>query len=217
MASAQVQLPHNLHAILKEGDSQIDASCDNLIENLQAGIFLNQNKLKFWVDRLLWANAFDIHARDLTIAWGDDPRYWNWTYMLDKQGSCTCVQVEVAELLKVCWLDVRGKFPAKNLTPGMVYQVSFVLMMKDGEYGFANHPVNFKLAIPSYHETIERKEDLSTLPKNKWTKVRVGEFTTSCNMTGNLEISMFEHNSQWKSGMIVNEIEIRPVRRQCQN
>ena len=45
MASAQVQPPHNLHAILKEGDSQIDASCDNLIENLQAGIFLNQNKL----------------------------------------------------------------------------------------------------------------------------------------------------------------------------
>ncbi|XP_044497095.1 protein PHLOEM PROTEIN 2-LIKE A1-like isoform X2 [Mangifera indica] len=70
MASAQVQLPHNLHAILKEGDSQIDASCDNLIENLQAGIFLNQNKLKFWVDRLLWANAFDIHAKGLII-YGD--------------------------------------------------------------------------------------------------------------------------------------------------
>ncbi|KAJ0081735.1 hypothetical protein Patl1_11268 [Pistacia atlantica] len=151
MALAQVQLPHNLHAILKEGDSQTDASCDNLIEQLQCGIFLNQNKLasdifiKFWVDRLLCANAFDIHARGLSIAWGDDKRYWNWTYKPDTQG---CVQVEVAELLNVCWLDVSKKFPAKNLTPGVVYQVSFVLMMKNGEYGFANHPVNLKLVIP---------------------------------------------------------------------
>ncbi|XP_044496828.1 protein PHLOEM PROTEIN 2-LIKE A1-like isoform X2 [Mangifera indica] len=204
MASAQVQLPHNLHAILKEGDSQIDASCDNLIENLQAGIFLNQNKLKFWVDRLLLANAFDIHAKGLIIYGGHDPSCWQW----DTVG---------AVLLRIDWLDVRGKFPAKNLTPGMVYQVSFVLMMKDGEYGFANHPVNFELAIPNYHETIERKEDLSKLPKNKWTKVRVGEFITSCNMTGNLEISMFEHGPQLKGGLIVNKIEIRPVRRQCQN
>ncbi|XP_044495742.1 protein PHLOEM PROTEIN 2-LIKE A1-like isoform X2 [Mangifera indica] len=216
MASAKVQLPHNLHAILKEGGSQIDASSDNLIEQLQAGIFLNQNKLKFWVDRLLSANAFDIHARGLSITWGDDTRYWNWTYKPDTQG-CTCVQVEVAELLKVCWLDVSKKFPAENLTPGIVYQVSFVLMMKDGEYGFANHPVNFKLAIPNYHETIERKEDLSKLPKNKWTEVRVGEFITSCNMTGDLEISMFEHNSQWKSGLIVNKIVFHPVRRHCLN
>ncbi|XP_031273975.1 protein PHLOEM PROTEIN 2-LIKE A1-like [Pistacia vera] len=211
MASAQVQLPHNLHAILKEGDSQIDASCDNLIEQLQGGIFLNQNKLKFWVDRLLCANAFDIHARGLSITWGDDKRYWNWTYKPDTQ---RCVQVEVAELLNVCWLDVSKKFPAKNLTPGIVYQVSFVLMMKNGECGFANHPVNLKLVIPNYHETIERKEDLSKLPKNKWSEVRIGEFLTSCNMTGDMEISMFEHESQWKSGLVVDKIVIHPVRRQ---
>ncbi|KAJ0083157.1 hypothetical protein Patl1_11874 [Pistacia atlantica] len=45
MALAQVQLPHNLDAILKEGDSQIDTSSDNLMEQLQGGICLNQNKL----------------------------------------------------------------------------------------------------------------------------------------------------------------------------
>ncbi|XP_044475729.1 protein PHLOEM PROTEIN 2-LIKE A1-like [Mangifera indica] len=180
MASAQVQLPHNLHAILKEGESKTDAYWDDLIEQLHAGIFLFQNKLKFWVDRLLGANAFDIHARGLSITWGDDTRYWNWTYKPDTQ---SCAQVEMAELLN------------------------------DGEYGFANHPVNFKLTIPNYHETIERREDLSKLPKKKWAEVRIGEFYTCCNMTGDMEILMFEHGSQWKSGMIVNKIVIRPVRR----
>ncbi|KAJ0083156.1 hypothetical protein Patl1_11870 [Pistacia atlantica] len=71
MASAQVQLPHNLDAILQEADSQINKSPDNLIEQLHGGIFLNQNKLA----------------------------------------------MEVAELAKVCWLDVTKKFPRQNLTP----------------------------------------------------------------------------------------------------
>ncbi|KAJ0082221.1 hypothetical protein Patl1_11869 [Pistacia atlantica] len=45
MASAQVQLPHNLDAIRQEADSQINKSSDNLIEQLHGGIFLSQNKL----------------------------------------------------------------------------------------------------------------------------------------------------------------------------
>ncbi|KAJ0081270.1 hypothetical protein Patl1_11854 [Pistacia atlantica] len=129
MALAQVHLRHNLDAILKEGDSQIDTSSDNLMEQLQGGICLNQSKL--------------ISARSLSIVWGDDSRYWKWTCRPNTKDHCR--PVEVAELLNVCWLDVSKKFPATNLTPRTVYQVSFVLMMKDGEYGFANHPVNFKL------------------------------------------------------------------------
>ncbi|KAJ0082862.1 hypothetical protein Patl1_11849 [Pistacia atlantica] len=91
MASLQVQLPHNLDAILQEADSQINKSSDNLIEQLHGGIFLNQNKLaspyilqiKFSVDKLSGANTFEIYARGLTIAWGNNERYWKEVSMYE--------------------------------------------------------------------------------------------------------------------------------------
>ncbi|KAJ0081945.1 hypothetical protein Patl1_11577 [Pistacia atlantica] len=155
MASAQVQLSHNLDAILQEADSQINKSSDNLIEQLNGGIFLNRNKLaspiylidcfciifnftKFSVDKLSGANTFEIYARGLTIAWGNDERYWNHL-----------VQVEVAKLVKVCWLDVSKKFPTQNLTPRHNYGVWFVLMKLKECEGFQNHPVNLKLTLPN--------------------------------------------------------------------
>ncbi|KAJ0082227.1 hypothetical protein Patl1_11866 [Pistacia atlantica] len=158
MASAQVQLPHNLDAILQEADSQINKSSDNLIEQLHGGIFLNQNKLA----------------------------------------------------IKVCWLDVSKKFPTKNLTPRRTYEVSFILMKLKGCEGFQNHPVNLKLTLPN-QTPMEQKQDLSKLPENKWSDVPVGVFSTNCGMTGDMEISMYEHGSQWKKGIVVDKIIIRPL------
>ena len=209
--STQVQLPHNLDAILQEADSQIDKSSDNLIEQLYTGIFLNQNKLKFWVDKISGANTYEIYARGLTIAWGNDERYWKWTYMQDTK--CHPVKVEVAELLNVCWLDVSKKFPTQNLTPKSCYEVVFVLKKLKGCQGFENNPVHLKLVLPK-REPIQREEDLSKMPENEWKEIRVGEFSTGCgpcSMTGDMEISMYEHGSHWKKGIVVNKIIIRPV------
>ncbi|KAJ0082228.1 hypothetical protein Patl1_11867 [Pistacia atlantica] len=214
MASAQVQLPHNLDAILQEADSQINKSSDNLIEQLHGGIFLNQNKLaspiylidcfciifnftKFSVEKLSGANTFEIYARGLTIAWGNDERYKS---------------------------DVSKKFPAQNLTPRHNYEVScsqnltprhnyevsFVLMKLKGCEGFQNHPVNLKLTLPN-QPPMEHKQDLSILPENKWSDVPVGMFSINCCMTGDMEISMYEHGSQWKKGIVVDKIIIRPL------
>ncbi|XP_031255850.1 protein PHLOEM PROTEIN 2-LIKE A1-like [Pistacia vera] len=205
---AQVQLPHNLDAILQEADLQINKSSDNVIEQLHGGIFLNQNKLKFSVDKLSGANTFEIYARGLTIAWGNDERYWKWTYMQDTKDHP--VEVEVAELVKVCWLDVSKKFPTQNLTPRHNYEVSFVLMKLKGCEGFQNHPVNLKLTLPN-QPPMEHKQDLSILPENKWSDVPVDMFSINCCMTGDMEISMYEHGSQWKKGIVVDKIIIRPL------
>ncbi|KAJ0081264.1 hypothetical protein Patl1_11847 [Pistacia atlantica] len=148
MASAQVQLPHNLNAILQEADLQIN----------------------------------------------NHP-----------------VQVEVAKLVKVCWLDVSKKFPSKNLTPKHNYGVWFVLMKLNECEGFQNHPVNLKLTLPN-QTPMEHKQDLSILPENKWSYVPVGVFSTNYGMTGDMEISMYEHGSQWKKGIVVNKIIICPLR-----
>ncbi|XP_044497470.1 protein PHLOEM PROTEIN 2-LIKE A1-like [Mangifera indica] len=128
MASAQVQLPHNLQAILKEEDSQIDASSERP------------------KDRIVF------RARELI--WEDDPTCWKWVYMPDTDGA----QVEVALLLRIDRLDVSKEFSARRLTPGNYYGVYFVLMTTDGEYGFKDHPVNFQLVAPNQPTVQHQKD-----------------------------------------------------------
>ncbi|KAJ0082861.1 hypothetical protein Patl1_11848 [Pistacia atlantica] len=58
---------------------------------------------------------------------------------------------------------------------------------------------------------MEHKQDLSILPENKWSDISVGVFSTNYGMTGDMEISMYEQGSQWKKGIVVGKIIIRPL------
>ncbi|XP_031251610.1 uncharacterized protein LOC116109523 [Pistacia vera] len=211
MASCQVNLPHNLDLILDNADDQSlkDKARDKLIDELHAGVFLNNKKQKFFVDMITSANSFELYATDLLIAWGQDTRYWKWTSMKDTIG----VQMEMAELVEVCWLDVKTNFPTQMLTPGTSYEVSFVLKTKGGAEGFAKSPVTLKLDLPN-QKPVERTEDLSYMQGEKWKEIRVGEFVTSCNMSGNMKILMYHHDDfTIKKGLVVNKIIIRPTTR----
>ncbi|KAJ0081021.1 hypothetical protein Patl1_12332 [Pistacia atlantica] len=208
MASCQVNLPHNLDLILENADDQSlkDKDRDKLIDELHAGVFLNNKKQKFWVDKITSANSFELYATDLSIDWGQDISHWRWSSMKDTNGD----QMEMAVLVSVWWLGVKNKFPTKMLTPGASYEISFVLKMEEYCKGFENNPVKLKLVLPN-QDPIERTEDLSSISKEKWTEIRVGEFVTSCNTPVDMEISMYEHNRIRKQGLVVNKIIIRPV------
>ncbi|XP_044496830.1 protein PHLOEM PROTEIN 2-LIKE A1-like [Mangifera indica] len=182
MASAQVQLPHNLQAILKEEDSQIYACSERPKDSIV------------------------FHARKLIIYRGNDPTCWKWVHMPDTHGA----PVEVAKLLGIDCLYVGKVFSAKSLTQEKHYRVYFVLMMTDEEKGFKDHPVNFQLVAPN-QPTVEHQKDLSELPKNKWVDVPVGGFYRDPKMTGHLKISMFELGPQSKRGLIVNKLVIQSV------
>ncbi|KAJ0081024.1 hypothetical protein Patl1_12336 [Pistacia atlantica] len=120
------------------------------------------------------ANSFELYARDLSIDWAEKDQHWHWTSMEDTNG----VQMEMAELVEVCWLDVKTNFPTQMLTPGTSYEVSFVLKAKGGAEGFAKSPVTLKLDLPN-QKPVERTEDLSYMQGEKWKEIRVGEFGLS--------------------------------------
>ncbi|KAK3415912.1 hypothetical protein EUGRSUZ_H01359 [Eucalyptus grandis] len=66
-----------------------------------------------------------LSARALSITWGDTPRYWSWNPMTDSRFS------EVAELINVCWLEIRGRISSRMLSPGTRYAAYFVGFVDD--------------------------------------------------------------------------------------
>ncbi|KAH1055037.1 hypothetical protein J1N35_033102 [Gossypium stocksii] len=76
----KTQGPYNYETILRDVDSPIDTSTMyKLISQLHYGVFLNQNRKKYWVDKNN-KNCFMLFARDLSIAWAETSRHWHWFY-----------------------------------------------------------------------------------------------------------------------------------------
>lgn len=115
----------------------------------------------------------------------------------------------MAELKRVCWLEVHGKFDTRKLSPGILYQVSFIIMLKDPAQGW-ELPVNVRLVLPGGKKQ-QHKENLMEKLRARWIEVPVGEFVVSEKDGGEMEISMFEYEGgMWKQGLVIKGIAIKP-------
>ncbi|GKB62181.1 phloem protein 2-LIKE A1-like protein [Tanacetum coccineum] len=195
-------LPHEFEAILKDADTVIDKSS---IDKLYAGVFLSKKRKKYWVDKASNGNCFLVFARDLSVTWGEDSRYWHWPCIKETSE----VVLDVAEMLSVCWLEVNGKFEISKLTPGIKYEVVFVVMLKDPAYGW-EVPINIRLILPDGTKQ-EHKENMMEKPRSKWFEIPVGEFMEEAKKGGFVEFSLYEYEGgAWKKGLLVKGAAIRP-------
>ncbi|KAL5977216.1 hypothetical protein ACLOJK_021558 [Asimina triloba] len=159
---------------------------------------------RHWIEEKTGANCFMLYARELSIAWADTPRHWSWSSVKETSN----VDVEVANLVNVCWLEVDGKFDTSNLTPNTAYEVAFVVMIDDPAYGW-NEPVTLKLVCPD-GKVQERKEGLKQKPRGEWMEVHAGDFRTSMEKGGEIQFTLLNYNSDWKRGLVVKGAVIRP-------
>lgn len=196
--------PHNYEVIVK--DAAIDkSSTEKLYQQLYTGVLLNQKKQKYWVDKKSHANCFMLYARSFSITWSDDKRFWHWPYLSESDG----VFVDVAELLNVCWLEVHGKFEASMLSPGVLYEFVFEVMLRDPAYGW-EVPVNLRLTLPDGSKQ-EHKENLMEKPRGSWIEIVIGEFMASHDKGGEIECSLYEYQGgKWKKGLVIKGVAIRP-------
>ncbi|KAK6285020.1 hypothetical protein POUND7_003972 [Theobroma cacao] len=161
---------------------------------------------KYWVDKKLNKYFFMLFARDLLISWVEDQRYWHWSYQKETNSD---VLIDVAELLAVCWLEMRVKFNVKKLSPKTLYGVVFVFKLTNEAYGW-DIPVNFGFTLPNGYK-VELKETLMTKPKGVWIEIPVGEFTTSSEIVGELDIYCHQYDVlTWKGGLIIKGVSILP-------
>ncbi|CAK7336986.1 unnamed protein product [Dovyalis caffra] len=185
---AEVKLPHNCEAILRDADFPIDRS---------TGLKRSTTAIASWcLQRIYQSLGGKIQVTGAGLP-----------YM--KQVSMSDVWVDVAELLNVCWLEIYGRFDTKMLSPGILYEVVFVIKLKDPAYGWAA-PVTVSLVLPNGCKQ-ERKEKLQTKLREQWIEIPVGEFITSPENVGEIQIGMYEYDGgEWKRGLVIKGITIRP-------
>lgn len=199
-----IKLPHRYQEILKDADTALDKSSPHkLLHQLHHGVFLNQKKKKYWVNRNS-KNCFMLFASELSITWGQDTNYWRWISINESSDEA----VTAAELLNVCWLEVHARLDTANLTPNTMYEVLFVVMFKDPAYGW-EVPVNLRLTLPDKTRK-ERKATMNERPRGQWIEIYVGEFKTSHENAGDLEMSLYEYQGgDWKRGLIIKGVIVR--------
>ncbi|KNA17543.1 hypothetical protein SOVF_079020 [Spinacia oleracea] len=170
-------------------------------------ILIDEGAMSFSLEKSTGKKCFTISAKNLTIIWGDTPRYWTWHSEPVSRFS------EVAELVTVCWLEIKGKMKTSLLSPNTEYAAYLVFTMGRGAYGFYSpaevtlqtsggkvETENVNWESPHRFQIVPRRssafnqlrapmsrtqpaetEDETKLPKKRadgWLEIKIGEFST---------------------------------------
>ncbi|XP_072998066.1 lectin-like [Typha latifolia] len=187
----------------KVGEERKEAVKSN--DKIINGIFLEPNNfLKYWVDKETGHNCFMMFPRGLSIAWSNNESYWHWLPLRKKSEKD-----DVAILLGVCWLDIHGKLEISYLTPGIMYEVVFIVMMNEAAAGWGI-PVDLRLRLPD-GSVRGHMESLEEKPRGTWIELKVGELRTQAGQEGKMDVSLWGNEGEhWKIGLTVRGIVIRP-------
>ncbi|PNY01152.1 F-box protein pp2-b1 [Trifolium pratense] len=141
-------LPSDYRSIISQCDEEIDNSLSvlskkDLYVNLtQKPILIDDGKKSFQLDKVDGKKCYMLSARSLFIVWGDTPRYWKWISVPDSRFS------QVAELVSVCWFEIRGWINTSMLSPNTLYGVYLVFKAStSGTYGFEYQPCEASILI----------------------------------------------------------------------
>ncbi|OIV90758.1 hypothetical protein TanjilG_15491 [Lupinus angustifolius] len=187
----------------------------------QRPIIIDHATKSFHLERKSGKKCYMLAARALTIVWGDTPDYWNWKTLPDSRFP------EVAELVDVCWLEIRGVINTNSLSPNTHYAAYFVFKMIDPE-GFLRYPVELAVDISGSQSTpkkvcldpnIDGRHVSSSLQglqrpnvrSDGWLEIEMGEFFNSGLEDDEVQMSVLEtKGGNWKNGLVVEGIEVRP-------
>ncbi|CAL5330979.1 hypothetical protein CsSME_00011959 [Camellia sinensis var. sinensis] len=165
--------------------------------------YIEHKRKKKWIDEKFSCNCFTLYPRSLFVTWGTRVEYWDWKCFKETSDE----NVEVAKLNAVCWLDVRGKFNMSELSPGIVYEVIYVIKLTNGASGW-ELPIVLRLSLPGKLQ--ERQVSLLEKPKGEWLELNVGNFQTQDCENGEVCFDLYEHGGHWKRGLIIQCAIIRP-------
>lgn len=119
--------------------------------------------------------------------------------------------IKVAKLMsEMLELYVFGRFDISNLSPGVTYTFSFVILLDDSEW-IEELYVETELALPC-HESRKQSQKWIDKPRNEWIKVFIGELETHPNVING--VAEFYLNCRWtkrsKFGFSIKGLVIEP-------
>uniref|UniRef100_A0A5B6Z146 Putative F-box protein PP2-B10-like n=1 Tax=Davidia involucrata TaxID=16924 RepID=A0A5B6Z146_DAVIN len=243
-------LPSDYHDILARARDSPPSVSFSSKKELYLGLcdqplIIDKGTKSFWLEKWSGKKCYMLAARDLTIVWGDTPMYWRWISLPE----CS-TNGEVAELIRVCWLEIRGNISTRLLSLETSYAAYLVFRSSTGTYGFEYQPAEGWVGISGdegetrtvyldpeeggeqrhgyQHPIIPRRigmfsnnimlrqprESSGQYPKMRgdgWMEIELGEYFSRGGEDGELGMSLMEvKGGDWKSGLIVQGIEIRP-------
>ncbi|XP_056168804.1 putative F-box protein PP2-B12 isoform X3 [Syzygium oleosum] len=204
-------------------------------------LLIDSGRKSFALEKWSGKKCYMIGARDLSIVWGDTPRSWRWSSLHVSRFP------EVAELLRVCWLEVHAKMEMRLLSADTYYAAYFIFKFVHENYGFENRPVEVSIfpgsagerctiyldpdrRLRQQYETWRERyphiardasaarviqDNEKQIPRDRgdgWKEVDLGKFFVSDPSTGEVQINLMEVKSgNWKSGLVIQGIELRPT------
>ncbi|XP_059440268.1 putative F-box protein PP2-B12 [Corylus avellana] len=196
-------------------------------------LLIDDGRKSFWLEKMSGKICYMLSPKDLLIAWMENPHFWRWTSLPDARLP------EVAELIQVWWLEIRGKINTCMLSRATLYTAYLVFNLSSKSRGFVNLPIeaavrwhkrmvfldvkqegvrvfNPRAGMGSFQELRWREGD-GECPKKRgdgWLEIELGDFFNGGDDDDDeVEISVLEVKAgMLKSGLIVQGIEIRPKR-----
>lgn len=184
--------------------------CDN-------PIFLDDGNLSFSLDKLSGKKCWMLGARLLDITWGDTPQYWEWNSLPESRFS------EVAELILVWWLEIKGYIDTKILSPRTTYAAYLVYQLsEESNWGFHEEmPITVRVVneqnqvVADEHDVflVDPPQDVPPQAQSRgdgWMEIELGQvFNQPDNATFEFRLRETESGVP-KGGLIVEGIELRP-------
>ncbi|KAD5960441.1 hypothetical protein R6Q59_013552 [Mikania micrantha] len=187
-------------------------------------ILLDRGNLGFKLDKESGRKCYLVGARDLSIIWSNDTRYWVWGNVPESRFE------EVATLREVWWLDIYGKLSSVMLSPNTTYATHLVFRIdRDSSElsvpaktildfgGIRTETINVFLQQPGIltgRGAPVRAPAPAPAPAARndgWMDIKLGEFYYNDGDEGEVGMGFQEHdNYARKQGLIVEGIEIRP-------
>jgi len=145
-------IPQQCYQILPRAVTPIEfASKRELYFRLCDSVLIDGGTQIFSLERSTGKIEYMLSATELSIAWGNDQRYWNWVSRNDSRFEV------LVELKYVWWFDVSGQIDCRLLSEDTQYRVVFVLKFAEHSRGWTALPINFSVTGPDEQERESRR------------------------------------------------------------
>ncbi|KFK33435.1 hypothetical protein AALP_AA5G013300 [Arabis alpina] len=184
-------------------------------------VLIENGKKSLWLEKATGKKCVMLSAMSLSITWGDTLQYWQWITVPETRFE------KVAELMDVCWFEIRGRIYIRGLSPRTRYSAYIVFKRANQCYGFENVAIEAGVGVVGEEATKRligfgknrrRGRGRRNLVKPEeredgWMEIELGDFVVEGELTNSDEIEMSVLETKqlhWKRGLIIHGIEIRP-------